>query len=78
MKMKDSAEIYEVKINGTTYCFQYPDPSTWNSGKTFYGVATVWEKGTKDSFTVPYYVKADDIDQVHFRIIKGIEEHLKK
>ena len=78
MKQNDAVEVYETEINGTTYCFRYPDPSTWNNGKSFHGVATAWKKGDEDYFTVPYFVKADDIDQVYFKIIEGIEEHLRK
>ena len=36
------------------------------------------EKGDKEhKFTVPFHVKADDIDEVCFRIVEGIENVLK-
>lgn len=77
MNKYHAAEIYETDINGTIFCFRYSDPETWNEGKSYHGVATVWEKGTEEHFTVPFYVKADDIDQVYFKIIEGIEKHLR-
>ena len=76
MKQYDSAEIYETEINGETYCFRYPDPQTRNGGRTFSGVAVAWKKGSDDSFTVPFYVKADEIDRTYFKIIEGISAHV--
>lgn len=74
MKKYDSDEIYETEVNGEVYCFRYPDPVTRNGGKSFSGVATAWKKDSNKQFTVPYYVKADDIDTVYFKIIEGIEK----
>lgn len=77
MKRLDSEEIYQTTVDGTIYCFRYPDPSTTDHGKHFYGTATAWKKETGEIFTVPYRVSAEDIDQVYGIIVDRIEKYVK-
>lgn len=70
----DYDEVYETEVNGEKYCFRYVNPTTRDGGISFSGVADVWKKGTTNQFLVPYYVKADEIDTVYFKIIEGIEK----
>ena len=61
----DASTIYECVLNnGEEYSFRYPDPETRNGGKTFSGVAVVWKLAEPEkTFTVPFFVKADEIDR---------------
>ena len=78
MTFSDATTVYEIEIKGITYCFRYFDPTTRDGGKSFDGVATAWKKGNEGYFTVPFHVKADDVDKVYFKIIEGIEKHLSE
>lgn len=75
----DEDEVYKYSVNDVMYCFRYQNPTTRNEGRTFSGVAIAWKDGDKDhTFTVPFFVKSEEIDQCHARICQGIEEHVNK
>ena len=78
MKYYNIEEVYETVINGVTYCFRYENPTTRNNGKSFSGVAQAWKKDVDTYFTVPYYVKSENIDMIPSEIAKGIKEIVEK
>lgn len=79
MRQYDSDEVYEYSVDGVDYSFWYPNPVTRNGGRSFDGVAEVWKKSEPRSnyFTVPFHVRADEIDQAFDRIYKGIEKYVR-
>lgn len=78
MKQGNKATIYHTFVGGVKYSFSYPPPVTRDNGKTYSEVATAWEDGTDERFTVPFFVKGDELWKVHEKITEGIEEQKKK
>lgn len=78
MKHIEVEKPYEFDFKGETYCFHYPNPVTRNGGRTYSEVARYWKKGTDSEITYPFFVKGEDIGQLHRIIIEGIKEELSK
>lgn len=71
-------EVYCCFIEDKKYCYRIPSLRFNESGKTYSGVASVWEVDRPDeSFTVPFYTRYDEIDLTTQKIEEGIKRHLK-
>lgn len=70
---------YERKYTylGVDYFYNIPNLKISSDHKRYLGVATI-HYGENESFTVPFYVKYDEIDLTINKINEGIEKYLTK
>ena len=79
MKKKDEMEKYYCWVNGKEYVYTFSDPKFNENGKTYSGVAIVQEKSDLGkSFTVPFFLKYDEICICTQKISATIEMYIKE
>lgn len=72
-------EQYSCFINEEQYFFSYDDLKYYQNAKSYSGVAIFWKKGYEnEKDIVPFYVKEEEIDLTHQKIIEQIERKVSK
>jgi hypothetical protein len=71
-------DVFPCCFDGETYLYYHNELQTRNGGKSFTGMATFWKEGSQSNKdTVPFYVKADDIEITQEIICKNIERKVR-